>query len=414
EAPDESFLESLVQQGSATPWAVAGVLARWLGYAGALIVAGGVLFRFVVRRDTSLRPLRVAAWTGLLASLGTLFFYGPEVTGLGIEAVFDPETLGRTVSGPVGISALVRGVALAGFLFFSSRGSWPAAATGAVALASYLLTGHTLTSEPAVVRIGADVGHLVGTSVWVGGLVMLWSSLRESGGSAPDRARTVARFSWLAGWAVALLAAAGLALAWVEVQALHAIDTPYGWTLLIKVALVVVVLAVAAYNRRRLVPVIERTGEDSEAWRRLRRTLTFEVVGVVVVLAVTAVLANLQPAREVAGVEGPVSVYQPIGNEGWQANVVVDPNRAGVNEIHVYLLSGAGRPLDAPQGLILELTMPEEEIGPVVREPEPAGPAHWILTGPELAIPGEWEIMLRLQRSETEEMRAAVTVHVNP
>lgn len=109
---------------------------------------------------------------------------------------------------------------------------------------------------------------------------------------APDR--VVARFSQAAlGW-VALPVGAGVALAGVHVGRLGAVlDSSYGRTLAVKVALVAAVVTVAAINRLRLVPALRRG--SPQAARRLRRNVVVEVVGIKAVLGVTAVLVNVSP-----------------------------------------------------------------------------------------------------------------------
>lgn len=110
--------------------------------------------------------------------------------------------------------------------------------------------------------------------------------------------------------------------------------------------------------------------------------MRWEIGGlVVVVVLVTAVLVNLQPAREAAGVTGVFSIHEQIA-DGTHVNLVVDPNRAGANQIHLYLLTETGRPADLAEAVTFELSKPDADIGPLTRTPEVAGPGHWILTGP--------------------------------
>jgi copper transport protein len=238
----------------------------------------------------------------------------------------------------------------------------------------------------------------------------------------------------LAVWSVVALAGAGLALAWVEVRAPRALtSTSYGLTLVAKTAAALTVLGVAAYNNRILVPAV--TGRrpsplptnptspssvatltsvtsPAAALGRLRRTVRIELAGLSVVLATTALLVNLQPAAEAAGVSGPYSTFIPFGDG--QLNLVVDPNRVGVNQIHLYVLTTGGLPaLISGEGEI-EFRMPAEDIGPIVRRLQVGGPGHYLHTGSELAIPGEWVITVRQRISDFEETSVDIPVDVNP
>src|SRR5690606_32971781 len=140
-------------------------------------------------------------------------------------------------------------------------------------------------------------------------------------------------------------------------------STAYGWSLIAKVAMVLGVGAVAAYNRRVLVPSIEAE-EAPEPLARLRRTTSLELAGLAVVVAITAFLVNIEPAAQAAGVTGPYSTYVAFGDD--QLNLVVDPNRTGVNEIHLYVLTPAGLPGLASGDAEIELSLPAEDIGPIV------------------------------------------------
>ncbi len=108
-----------------------------------------------------------------------------------------------------------------------------------------------------------------------------------------------------------------------------------------------------------------RTRDD--AWRTLDRIVRWEVAGLAVAVALTAVLTTLVPARTAAGLDGPFSQYVALGP--YQLNVTVDPNRAGTNEYHFYLLGPDGRLTDDVSELTLALTHPAGPIGPIARTP---------------------------------------------
>ena len=102
----------------------------------------------------------------------------------------------------------------------------------------------------------------------------LGAVLRQRAASDPvAAAMTIRRFSRLATVAVVAVTLTGGAMAWATVRVGRALTTTtYGWTLLGKIGLVAVVLVVAAYNQRRLVPVITRMAgvqsDDHNAHRK--------------------------------------------------------------------------------------------------------------------------------------------------
>jgi copper transport protein len=285
----------------------------------------------------------------------------------------------------------------------------------AVLVGAEIVTGHTRTTDPAWLTWAADAVHVTGAAIWFGGLAAFAVTLhrRRREDDPVGAATTVGRFSTLAAWSVLGLTVAGGTLAWTQVRALHALtSTTYGWTLIAKVAVVTLVLLMALYNNRRLVPAVTRSGDDApHAWAKLGRTVRWELAGIVLALGFTAMLVNIQPAAEAAGVSGAYSTFVPFGDG--QVNLVVDPNRVGMNEIHIYLLTPGGLPAITEGGVTIEMSLPSEEVGPFVRETEFAGPGHFLHTGPELALPGTWEITVKQRISEFEEESVVIPVVVN-
>ncbi len=109
----------------------------------------------------------------------------------------------------------------------------------------------------------------------------------------------MSRFSTLAGGLVAALALTGVLLGWRIVGSWSRLfGETWGRLLLVKVALVCVVLAMAAWNRYRLVPrVTEGVGHDD---RRagiglVRRAVVAEAAVLVAVLAITGFLTQKPP-----------------------------------------------------------------------------------------------------------------------
>lgn len=429
-AADDSLIASLLGRRSGGMLSVAGAAARWVTYLAGLTAAGAALFSWYVARRRLIPPsvgrlIPVAALTAMAASVLQIPLFAGELSG----GVISMEALGEAVTSPVGVSGAVRVVGLLLIAVAVTRQLtagwlWPGVA-GLVA--AELLAGHTLTTQPIWLVLGADAVHVLGSAVWVGGLAALFLVLRR-GRDAETAAGWISHFSTMAVWSVLALGAAGLVLASAEVRTVGALtSTTYGWTLVAKVGLAAAVIAAGAYNNRLLVPAIRRAADESmpsgesavatltrprtAAWSKLRRNVGLEVIGIAVILAVTAVLVNLEPAAEAAGVTAPFSTYVDLGDG--QLNLVVDPNKAGTNQIHAYVLTAAGSPSPAEGEAVMEFSLPSREIGPFVVEPLRAGPGHWIHSGPELAIPGNWEVKFTLGSGFGESV-ATTTVGVTP
>lgn len=432
EVVDDALLAELLGGDGGGPWGLADTVARWLAYLGGLVAAGAALFPFLVDpggRGSARRVVTAASVVGITASVLIVPLFAAEATGLGFGVFGSGAALADAVKSSVGLAAGLRIVALLILLAGArslgaerarSSGDGVAAVSAVVGaslvVAAELATGHTRTVEPMWAMMLSAGIHLIAAAVWAGGLVVFAMELRrrERVEDLPGAAVMVDRFSRLALVTVAVLAAAGGVLSWILVRAPRAITTPYGWTLVVKVALVAGIVILAAYNRRRLVPTVlaEDDSDRRRALERLGRTVRWEAAGIALVLLVTAVLVNQQPAADAAGISGVYSTYVEFG-EG-ELNLVVDPNRVGVNEIHTYILDASGRPAIVVDGVTFEFDLAGDDGGAIERVPELAGPGHFIVTGPELAVPGAWDITVRYRETEFSEITATVPVVVNP
>ncbi len=473
----DALLGQVFSSGADRPWAVAAAIVRWVAYAGVLLAAGVALTAAwlrgtVLAAGSAVDRLarRSAVAVAVTAVLGVLL-QNVLVSGDGVGSLVDGSGLWAVLSSFVGISALVRlvgaGIALVG-LRRGSVGSALVVGGGLVMLGSLLLEGHTLTTGPAAVVWGGAAVHVLTAATWFGGLVLMALELRERRRADDPVAagRLVARFSSLFTISVVAVVAAGSALSWAEVRALRALtSTTYGWVLVGKLAAVVPLIGLGLWNNRRLVPaltarrrrprdgtrpaiatgalssralsagtlsagvltiaggsdeVADRAAARDDAWRMLGRTVRVEALIVVVVLALTSVLVALQPAAEAAGITGAFSANQEfpglLGDDGGdgQLSVTVDPNRTGRNEVHIYLLTDVGRPFDGAEEVTMSLSQPELDIGPIVRTPTFAGKGHWILTGPELSVPGGWVLTTEVAISRFDVVSTTTEFTVNP
>jgi putative copper resistance protein D len=145
-----------------------------------------------------------------------------------------------------------------------------------------------------IILMGAEFLHLLAAGAWLGSLAPLFIAV---GALAPEQgARAARRFSPLGMLCVALLSATALAQSWILIGDLpRLVGTDYGRVALVKLALMLVLLALAAANRFRYVPAMGgAAGADTR--RGLRRSIAVETaVGLAAVFA-ASLLANLPPA----------------------------------------------------------------------------------------------------------------------
>ncbi|CAN5125975.1 copper resistance protein CopC [soil metagenome] len=464
----DALLAQVFSSDADRPYAVAAIVARWVMYAGVMLAAGAALVLWWLRREITDETPRIARLIGggAVAVLGAAVLgFALQIiltTGDGVQSLTDGGALAATLGSFYGIATVVRIVGATALLVHARKGLAiaPLGLTGAgVLLTSLLLEGHTISTGPAAVIWPAAVAHVATAALWSGGLVVMAVVLR-SRRRADDpvgAGRLVARFSAMFTISVVAVVLAGSALSWVEVRALRAVfSTTYGLVLAAKVGVVLPLLALGIYNNRRLVPVLtarrtrQRTqrasqpviaggsddiaiaggsddiaiaggsddiataaGKRDAAWSHLRRTVGIEIGIIAVVLGLTGVLVGLQPAAVAAGVTGAYSENVQFEGIG-QMTFTVDPNRSGRNEIHLYLLGDTGRPVDVAESVSLRLVQPDLEIGPLTREPILAGPGHYILAGPELSVPGRWQITVEVALNRFDVVSQTVEVTVNP
>jgi copper resistance protein D len=151
-------------------------------------------------------------------------------------------------------------------------------------------------------HLAVDVLHLIAASAWLGALLPLAFVLRESmRGALPFKAAriVVRRFSNLGVASVAALVASGIAntlLTIIEPRVL--VEAAYGRILLLKVALFLIMLALAAFNRQRLTPGLADFSDEKTAARALRRNCLIEAALGVMILALVGALGILAPGGE--------------------------------------------------------------------------------------------------------------------
>jgi len=304
------------------------------------------------------------------------------------------------------------------------------AVVGAVLLlGSFVAVGHSRSAGPAALVLAADAAHVTAGAVWFGGLVGLGVVLgRRHGVPAPQAARTLGRFSTLAGALLATVGVTGVLLGWRIVGSWSAlVTTGYGWALLAKVALAGAVALVAGWNRFRLVPRF-RDGEGDEVAERaaLRRTVRSEAVLLTILLLVTGVLVSLAPGRgsssgraasaqtvpsapaDLSGRAGSGPVTLPLGEGSLRLGLRAG---AGGDVLTLVVLDATGavvEPLSAPS---VELTLPDAGVGPLRPEVSRSG-AGTYTSSVELPLAGRWHLEVAVRTSRYEAPVAVATVDV--
>ena len=264
--------------------------------------------------------------------------------------------------------------------------------------------GHGAVGRAHWLGLAATVVHVVAASVWVGGLVGL--ARRWSIGSGEQRWVVAARFSNIAMVAAIVVVASG------TVQSLRQLDTwsevtgtDFGRTLIVKVALVLVLVVLAAASRRS---VSRRSG-------RLGPMVAAEVAVTVLILGVTGFLAGASPvkAEQAAAddVRGGGAVEVEVGDR--VAVVGVTPGTAGSNEVDVSVFNRVDRG-ELPDELRVEIAPADGSAGAVELAVEPVSESRVIAPAAQFTFPGPWNVTVRARYGDFESVAFTAPVTITP
>jgi copper transport protein len=425
--PGAAGIAAKVLAGEETPKSIdlAFWLVRFAALALVLLVAGGgvALAAVLAGADVAVRRrlalgLAGAALALALVSLAGIVLQGADAGGYGVVRAARWDVVSAVLDTRFGQAWLARaslaGLVAIAWLAVSRR---PSALPGAVAAVLSLglvptlsVAGHAAVSGG--LELAADMVHATAAAVWVGGLAAVGVALLATGREKRGRlaVRAVPRFSTLALGSVAVLLAAGLVNGYLQVRAWEGLwETAYGRLLLAKAFVLAVLVGVGAYHRLRAVPQIRRGEPGQAATRPFARTVGAELAVMVAAVGLTAALVAEPPARAQVARTGPFATTTHVGP--FELNLVVDPARAGPNQIHLYLLDRSGRPAPVAEARIAA-ALPSAGIGPIKVAANEAGPGHYIAPGAVLAIPGDWRVTVTVRRGEFDEWQRTTTTPI--
>ncbi len=303
--------------------------------------------------------------------------------------------------------------------------------TAAVILAAALVgslafAGHAIGAEgvEGVVHPFADVLHLIAAAAWVGTLLplALLLAMPEQDATALAVARTATlRFSTLGIVSVATLLATGLVNSFYLVGSVDALTgSEYGRLLLIKLALFVLMVGIAAYNWSQLTPRLAQNADPVAALnarRLLRRNATIEVTAGAVIIGIVAVLGITPPAshahhHSIEEVIPPDAAFQHIHSEHGMADVLIEPGRVGVGRVTVHLLDDDLQTLEARE-VTVSLTAPDGGSKPIIHVAAPGPGDEWHIDAVALSEPGNWTVTVDAVLSSGRQLKLTAPIVIN-
>lgn len=303
------------------------------------------------------------------------------------------------------------------------------------ALAAAISATSHASAREGLTPVAIDVVHTLAGVVWGGGVIYLallpWRDLlqRESV-YAPAVCTALRRFSLAAVFAAICVAATGIISSYFFVYDVNSLAiTPYGRTLVRKLALFAAVLSIAALNMMVLIPRLERhlrgaradrltprvtsrsphgrSGQTAIArtFRLLRAALTGEALLLVGVLAAAGTLTTLPPADKPGYVahgswKGRAGPYEVV------LDMASSAPTSGEVEIGIFLSLDDGTPVGTPS-VFIQLEMLDHEMGLSRLKAQPVSPGYFAADG-IISMAGAWQARIEVTPADGETYVAVI------
>jgi putative copper resistance protein D len=273
------------------------IVLRVLVYVATIAVAGAVLFAFSFPRAAS--EVQPALRRQVVAGFCLLLLVEPmryvvfqlAISGGDWSLAFGPGLRWMGLQTPIGQAAAVRLIAALLVVTVARRSAVVALAAALVLIGSFLLEGHTVSSD-ARIALGALLFiHLAAVHWWLGALYPLMALTRCAAPKTLSAA--VEAFGAWAAWVVAALLGTGVLLLLIITGVQLNVDSDYQQRFLVKLLLVAGLLSIAAWNKLRLTPLLRRDPQSGAA--RLRGSIRLEIAVALSILAATAWITSTAP-----------------------------------------------------------------------------------------------------------------------
>jgi putative copper export protein/copper(I)-binding protein len=287
---------------------------------------------------------------------------------------------------------------------------WGALILSAALTLTHSLFSHAAAAEDQIAAVAGTWLHLMVSSLWIGGLVAfaftLWQQRHDRNAQAVGQ--MIAHFSNYARIGVAGLVLTGAYAGWLHVGSPDGLlNTVYGRALLIKLALFLPLLVLAAYN---LFFTARGLARGEEIWvGRLRSLVRAEIALAALILVAAAVLTAVPPSRTVLNARAAVPVlpeinpYEAVEVAGAVSyHLEIDPGFVGENTFIVAPFDANGSPITDVSRIRLRFDNLDQPSGQSELRPEAQDGAVGLFTasGTNLSTPGRWRVRMTVQRPD--------------
>jgi putative copper resistance protein D len=275
---------------------------KFLNLIGGFSVVGALLAMafLVINKDGFLstsgeklrRFLTISSVVWLIGAVGTIIVTLAQILGTSITDAFDL-TVMRSFLTQISLGkylAFQALMALVVLLFsFTSRKIEALIILLGLSIAGLVapvFESHAASGGSHMLVVGSLVVHVIGLSLWVGGVIALAFL------SAQDRAAAVPRFSQIALWSAIAVVISGSVNAWARLNFVDAWNSSYAFVVAGKIVATTVLLLIGYLHRKTL------SNKDSINWVAFARLISVEaLIMLVTVLMGTWLSTNSSPDR---------------------------------------------------------------------------------------------------------------------
>jgi copper transport protein len=412
-----------IQQSSTASLPFSSLVAKFLLLAALAILAGQRLFIALVwnpalgssQKDVTepevWRMLYRIGLIGLLLAIGIgILSQAGQTSGNELSFPWDPETGRILTETRLGLVWLVRlALVLVAVWSASSKQStwknWLGFVVNIALLFTITFASHAATEAKPLLPILGDLLHLIGMTFWLGGLVFLFTGIRQLQ-QLEEQLRTkltslvTSRFSVNAIVFVALIGLTGFYSASLRVGSWYALlDSIYGHVLLIKQIFVAGLLVIAAINLLIISPRLSRARmqgtANAELVTHFGRILVVEITFAGLLLASVSFLTYLPPAKVVSPFTDFTSIQQV---DDIKVEINISPAHVGANEFMLMLISSDGQPIETAKKVLLRFTPSQANIPPSELQMIGDGSGMYTAKGTYLSLPGKWQVQAVVRR----------------
>ena len=283
--------------------------------------------------------------------------------------------------------------------------NWFGFAVNLALLFTITLTSHAATEAKPLLPMLGDLIHLTGMTFWLGGLVYLFTGIRQLQQlDEPLRTKLTSLltncFSINAIIFVSLIGLTGFYSAYLRGCTWSALLIRlYGHVLLIKQVFVAGLLVIASINLFIISPRLSRARIQGVASpmvvTRFGKILIVELTFAGLLLASVSFLTYLPPAK-IVSLNSALTRTTKV--DDLKMEISIAPGKVGQNTFMLTLTSSDGHPLHSAKKVLLRFTPSQANIPPSELELIGAGDGTFSAKGAYLSLPGRWQVQAVVRR----------------